>query len=135
MSALCAIKLLIQKNLIKCSGGTCCFQIDIQGSGWPQAQNSEPGAGRVAFHRPAGLTPAPELSVASSLNPNHQDTRPGGEGCLSRAVLRGAQRKSRVSALDDGLRRTPAWGLSPAQLSPFCDCGPLPFSLKPGPDP
>lgn len=69
---LCTVKLLIQNNLIKCSWGTCCFQIDIQGPCWPQTQNAGPQSQQRCIPQTSKAHPSPQLSAASSLRPNHQ---------------------------------------------------------------
>lgn len=69
---LCTVKLLIQNNLIKCSWGTCCFQIDIQGPRWPQTQNAGPQSQQRCIPQASKAHPSPWLSAASSLRPNHQ---------------------------------------------------------------
>lgn len=69
---LCTVKLLIRNNLIKCSWGTCCFQIDIQGPCWPQTQNARPWSQQRCIPQASKAHPSPQLSAASSLRPNHQ---------------------------------------------------------------
>lgn len=71
-SVLCTVKFLIQNNLIKCSGGTCCFQIDIQESCWPQTQKCRAPSQLRYIPQASKAPPSLQLSAASSLRTNHQ---------------------------------------------------------------
>lgn len=111
--------------------GACSFQIDIQGAGWPKTQNSNP-------HQPRGAgweeqSPPTKLSAASSLHPNHGDTEPGGEGCLSSAVREVLGRTVCTVYLEHSLNRTSCLGSEAPALIAHPLLGDPSLSLGAGP--